>query len=155
MQPDTRTHYGTISRLLHWGMALAILLMFLMAIAWHINARWQSLIPVHKTLGNALLMLVLFRGIWAIASEQRPRPDNRAVWLGHLALYLLMITVPSIALIRDAARGRDGLAENALTRFGDNWHGRTHRRPHPHDHHPPAPRRKNPATHGRPSQPAK
>ena len=27
MQPDTRTHYGTISRLLHWGMALAILLM--------------------------------------------------------------------------------------------------------------------------------
>ena len=82
MQPDTRTHYGTISRLLHWGMALAILLMFLMAIAWHINARWQSLIPVHKTLGNALLMLVLFRGIWAIASEQRPRPDNRAVWLG-------------------------------------------------------------------------
>ena len=36
-----------------------------------------------------------------------------------------MITVPSIALIRDAARGRDGLAENALTRFGDNWHGRT------------------------------
>ena len=99
MQPDTRTHYGTISRLLHWGMALAILLMFLMAIAWHINARWQSLIPVHKTLGNALLMLVLFRGIWAIASEQRPRPDNRAVWLGHLALYLLMITVPSAWLL--------------------------------------------------------
>ena len=77
MQPDARTHYGTISRLLHWGMALAILLMFLMAIAWHINARWQSLIPVHKTLGNALLMLVLFRGIWAIASEQRPRPEPR------------------------------------------------------------------------------
>ena len=106
-------------------MALAILLMFLMAIAWHINARWQILIPVHKTLGNALLMLVLFRGIWAIVSEQRPKPDNRAVWLGHLALYLLMITVPSIALIRDAARGRDGLAENTLTRFGDDWHGRT------------------------------
>ena len=125
MQPDTHTHYGTISRILHWGMALAILLMFLMAIAWHISARWQILIPVHKTLGNALLMLVLFRGIWAIAGEQRPAPGNRAVLLGHLALYLLMIIVPTIALIRDAALGRDGNVENALTRFGDHWHGRT------------------------------
>ena len=35
-----------------------------------------------------------------------------------------MLAVPTIALIRDAAAGRDGSAENAATRFGDLWHGR-------------------------------
>ena len=30
-----------------------------------------------------------------------------------------------LALLRDAARGRDGNAENALTHFGDLWHGRS------------------------------
>ena len=44
---------------------------------------------------------------------------------GHFALYVLMLTVPGIALLRDAARGRDGNAENALTHFGDLWHGRS------------------------------
>lgn len=125
MQPDTRTHYGSISRILHWSMALAIALMFLMALAWHTSDRWQILIPVHKTLGTLLLMLVLFRGIWAIAGEQRPPAISRAARFGHLALYLLMIAVPTIALIHDAALGRDGNGGNALTRFGDHWHGRT------------------------------
>ena len=35
-----------------------------------------------------------------------------------------MLTVPTIALIRDAAAGHDGSAENAATRFGDLWHSR-------------------------------
>ena len=125
MQPDSREHYGSISRILPWGMAIAIALMYLMAIAWHNDPRWQNLIPAHKTLGNLLLMLLLFRAIWAISSEKRPAAENLAVRLGHLALYLFMLIVPSIALIRDAASGRDGSAENAVTRFGDHWHGRT------------------------------
>ena len=125
MQPDTHNHYGSVSRFLHWGMALCFALMFLMALAWRMDARWQSLIPAHEALGNLLLMLLFFRFIWVIASENRPAADSRAARLGHLALYLLMLIVPSIALLRDAARGRDGSAENAVTRFGDLWHGRT------------------------------
>lgn len=125
MQSDTRTHYGTISRILHWGMALAIAFMFLMAIAWHTSDRWQILIPVHKTLGTLLLMLALLRLIWAIASDTRPVTISRAARFGHLALYLLLLAVPTIALVRDAALGRDGNGDNALTRFGDHWHGRT------------------------------
>ena len=33
MQPDSRDHYGSVSRFLHWGMVLAFALMFLMALA--------------------------------------------------------------------------------------------------------------------------
>jgi len=125
MQPDSRNRYGTISRFLHWSMALGIALMFLLALAWHIDARWRVLVPAHKALGTVLLMLLLFRIIWAIASETRPAAGNRAVRCGHFALYVLMLTVPGIALLRDAARGRDGNAGNALTHFGDLWHGRS------------------------------
>lgn len=33
MTPDTPSHYGTISRALHWGMAVAIACMYLLALA--------------------------------------------------------------------------------------------------------------------------
>ena len=115
MTPDTPSHYGTISRALHWGMAVAIALMYLLAVAWHLTGQAQALIPVHKALGTLLFMLVFARILWAIAAEQRPRATSLAARLGHLALYLLMLTVPTIALIRDAAAGRDGSAENAAT----------------------------------------
>ena len=78
MQPDTHNHYGSVSRFLHWGMALCFALMFLMALAWRLDARWQSLIPAHEALGNLLLMLLFFRFIWAIASENRPAADSHA-----------------------------------------------------------------------------
>ena len=37
MTPDTPTHYGTISRALHWSMAVAIACMYLLALAWHLS----------------------------------------------------------------------------------------------------------------------
>lgn len=124
MTPDTPSHYGTISRVLHWSMAVAIACMYLLAVAWHVSGHTETLIPVHKALGILLLMLLFARILWAIAAEQRPRATSLAARLGHLALYLLMLTVPTIALIRDAATGRDGNAENAATHFGDLWHSR-------------------------------
>ena len=124
MTPDTPSHYGTISRALHWGMAVAIACMYLLALAWRISGHTEILIPVHKALGTLLLILVFARILWAVAAEQRPRASSLAARLGHLALYLLMLTVPTIALIRAVATGRDGSAENAATRFGDLWHSR-------------------------------
>ena len=104
MTPDTPSHYGTISRALHWSMAIAIACMYLLALAWHVSGHTEILIPVHKALGTLLFMLVFARILWAIAAEQRPRATSLAARLGHLALYLLMLTVPTI--------------------FGDLWHSR-------------------------------
>ena len=55
MTPDTPNHYGTISRALHWGMAIAIALMYLLAVAWHLTGQAKALIPVHKALGTLRL----------------------------------------------------------------------------------------------------
>jgi len=76
MTPDTPTHYGTISRALHWSMAVAIACMYLLALAWHLSGHTETLIPVHKALGTLLLMLVFARILWAIATEQRPRATS-------------------------------------------------------------------------------
>ncbi|WP_281270402.1 cytochrome b/b6 domain-containing protein [Cardiobacterium valvarum] len=108
----------------HWGMAVAIALMCLLAVAWRLSGHTKTPIPVHKAPGTLPPMPVFARILWAIAAEQRPRAASLAARLGHLALYLLMLTVPTIALIRDAAADRDGSAENAATRFVDLWHSR-------------------------------
>ena len=98
MTPDTPSHYGTISRALHWSMAIAIACMYLLAVAWRVSGHTETFIPVHKALGTLLLILVFARILWAVAAEQRPRATSLAARLGHLALYLLMLTVPTIAL---------------------------------------------------------
>ena len=68
MTPDTPNHYGTISRALHWGMAVAIALMYLLAVAWRISGHTETLIPVHKALGTLLLMLVFAQSdlVWTL-----------------------------------------------------------------------------------------
>ena len=101
MTPDTPSHYGTISRALHWSMAIAIACMYLLALTWRVSGHTETLIPVHKALGTLLLILVFARILWAVAAEQRPRTTSLAARLGRLALYLLMLTVP---LVVTAAR---------------------------------------------------
>ena len=119
MTTDTPNHHGTSIRPPLRRMAIAIACMYLLALTWRVSGHTETLIPVHKALGTLLLILVFARILWAVAAEQRPRTTSLAARLGRLALYLLMLTVPTIALIRDAAAGRDGSAENAATHFGD------------------------------------
>jgi len=59
----------------------------------------------HTSVGMLLLALVLLRAIWGIA-QSRTRPSyhpgliGALARLGHLALYVLMLVVPSLALLR-------------------------------------------------------
>ena len=55
MTPDTPNHYGTLSRVLHWGMAIAIACMYRLALIWHVSGYTKTLIPVHKALGTLRL----------------------------------------------------------------------------------------------------
>lgn len=107
---DNNQRYGLISRLLHWGMALLLVWQFTSA-----TAHW--LFPdtpfeaffwgTHYSMGVLLLTLVVLRAVWALANASR-RPPAVSVMakLGHVALYALMIAVPTIALIRQYGSGR-------------------------------------------------
>lgn len=107
---DTNERYGAVSCFLHWGMALLFLWQFLTASAHAFlddtpveEFMWSS----HKPLGLLLLILVAIRGLWALANiSRRPHSVSMAAKLGHIALYLLMFVIPTLALLRQYGSGR-------------------------------------------------
>lgn len=139
---DTPMRYGLVSRTLHWGMAVLFGAQFLSAAAhWALpreNAVRETLWSYHTDLGFTLFLLVIIRGIWGLANIQR-RPSKsgtmgRAAVAGHVAIYALMIIVPSVRVLAAAGSTR-GLSylgfqifppqvtEIAWMQAPSEWHG--------------------------------
>jgi cytochrome b561 len=107
---DSTSRYGLVSRALHWGMALLFVWQFSGAgarVLLEDTAIESFLWGTHRDVGVLLMTLVVLRALWALANASR-RPPAVSVMakLGHLALYGLMIAVPTIALIRQYGSGR-------------------------------------------------
>lgn len=111
--PDTTERYGSISRFLHWTMALIFVWQFITALAHLLPdeiavAEW--LWGTHKTTGFVLMILVVIRAVWALAQHvHRPPSIDRLTRLGHPALYALMVLVPLLALLRQFGSGKSFL----------------------------------------------
>lgn len=138
-QPD---RYGILSRIFHWGMAILFAAQFAAAAAhWGLprdNGLRQLLWSYHSDLGVTLFLLVLMRGAWGLANIHR-RPSHpgvigRAAVAGHVAIYGLMLIVPSVRLLAAAGSDRGltylGLsvfpardAEIAWMQGPSEWHG--------------------------------
>lgn len=140
MIKDNSVRYGTVSRFLHWGMALLALLQLLSAGAHYLledSAVEKLLWPLHKPVGFCIFVLIIFRIIWALThAAKRPRSINLLSKLGHISLYLLLLLVPTVALIRQYGSGRafeplglpifsgfDGDKIQWMIDLGSQWHG--------------------------------
>ena len=140
MKKDNKDRYGTISRLLHWGMALLALLQLLSAGAHYLledTAVEKLLWPLHKPVGFLLFVLILVRIIWALVNaSKRPHSVSMMAKLGHISLYLLLLVVPTVALIRQYGSGKafepfglpffsgfDTDKIEWMTDLGSQWHG--------------------------------
>jgi cytochrome b561 len=96
--------FNPVQRLLHWVMAICILSMFFIGVGMvsTIEPKYLTLISIHKSLGIAILALVLIR----LAVRLRygtpplpldlPEPMKLAAELSHYVLYALMIAMPLI-----------------------------------------------------------
>ncbi len=78
MTPDTRERYGTLSRLLHWTMAVLVIWQALKLFD-RVNdgEHWvgQVLVPWHISIGTRSGGLILVRIIWALRNlDTRPPP---------------------------------------------------------------------------------
>lgn len=101
MLKDSKVRHGTLTKWLHWGMALLIgwqLMKFGDRIADGEHWVGQTLVPWHVSIGSLLLVLIVARLIWA-ASQHKHRPEQdpqtaRLVKAGHGLLYAGMLLMP-------------------------------------------------------------
>ena len=116
MRRDTPLAYGFVSRVFHWTMACLIGWQFTIAVGWRVFGdgavmKTVSLLgPSHRTAGALLFALVVPRAIWAFRNR-RQRPVDRGLpgasaRIVHAMIYLLIFSVPGLALARTYANGR-------------------------------------------------
>lgn len=105
---DTDLHYGKITRMLHWTMALLFAWQFTgmgLRLALGRTPVVSFFVGTHASIGTLLMALAIIRAVWGLFSL-RNRPTHEggivglAARLGHMALYGLMLLVPTLALFR-------------------------------------------------------
>ena len=143
---DNQDRYGAVTRTLHWGIAALMAWQFGGMLSESLLGDEASLAVAltanHTQVGTILFVLIVLRVVWAALNRDR-RPPRRAgllghaARLGHVALYALMLAVPSAALLRAwggergfapfgfqifAPRAPDQVVKTA-TDIGSNFHG--------------------------------
>ena len=107
---DRLQGYDSVSRGLHWLMALMFAWIYCSAIAHNLlsdSALDKFLWPYHKPVGLLLLMLLVLRAGWNLLKRHnRPPSVNLAASIGHGTLYGLMLLIPLIGLLRQYGSGR-------------------------------------------------
>lgn len=103
---DSRESYGTLSKSLHWLMAVLIGWQFLKfgdRIADGEHWVGETLVPWHVSIGTLLLALVVLRMVWAFSQRgQRPGhdyPQELPVKIGHGLLYASMLLLPITGIL--------------------------------------------------------
>lgn len=107
--------YAAPARLLHWVMAVLILLTipagFVMVQPDLDRGLQNALFIYHKNVGVLLFLLVLLRLGWRWRVPPPPLPDHVPPWqariagLTHLALYALLLAMPVLGYVRVKAGG--------------------------------------------------
>src|SRR5688572_23403799 len=94
--------YGTVARLLHWIVAVLVLLQIPAGIAMTSEPLTAWTAPVyifHKGSGAVLLVLVLARAAWRLTHRAPPFPDympsleQRIAGATHVAIYVVLVAM--------------------------------------------------------------
>lgn len=94
--------YSLPARLLHWIVAVLVLVQIALGFGADWSERPQSdyLLDQHVRIGVLLLVLVVLRLLWRIGNPPPPLPDlahrwqRRAAGIAHRALYILLLLMP-------------------------------------------------------------
>lgn len=102
--PTTTARYNTVAIILHWVMAIAIILMLASGLSMEYLEMAKSLkfkmMQWHKALGLLLLAALALRILWRLTHKPPALPASikglelTAAKTGHVALYVLMFAVP-------------------------------------------------------------
>lgn len=95
--------YGAVAKLLHWLIALAIILMLAAGkymTDLEIGQERFDLTQLHKSIGLTILGLTLLRILWRLLNRQPALPahmgtlERMAAKFTHLVFYVLMLAIP-------------------------------------------------------------
>jgi cytochrome b561 len=109
--PPAAARYTRIAMLLHWLVALLILINVTLALAVDsLPEGWERpIIDTHKSIGITVLGLVLLRLLWRATHAPPPLPSNYPRWekwsahLAHALLYVLILALPLSGWLHDSA----------------------------------------------------
>lgn len=105
------SRYDTISRRLHWLMALLFVWIYCSAAAHYFLSDTpldKLLWPYHKSIGLVLFVLLIVRIGWSILIRRyRPKDLSLVAYIGHKTLYALMLIIPLVGLLRQYGSGRE------------------------------------------------
>jgi cytochrome b561 len=114
---NTDSHYGTVAIVLHWGMAVLVLLLILLGLYMvrmpdaGFDTDKITLILVHKAFGMLALFLVVLRLAWRMANALPRLVDGLPDWqqvsarFVHLMFYALMLALPVTGWLMSSAGG--------------------------------------------------
>ncbi|WP_271113937.1 cytochrome b [Paracoccus aerodenitrificans] len=123
---DSPARYGSVTRFFHWTIAVLILWQLAsMAVKLWLGRESglaQFMVGSHASVGFVIFILVWTRLVWALFNlghrpSHEPGLIGTAAKAGHAVLYLLMLFIPTVAVMR--AFGSD----RAFTVFGIQLYG--------------------------------
>lgn len=111
---STRMHYSAAAIVLHWLVALLLLVAFPLGVYMHelpLSPDKLKLYSYHKWLGITVLMLVAIRLSWRLTHTPPPLQADIASWqrrasaIVHGLMYLLMLAIPLSGWLMSSAKG--------------------------------------------------
>ena len=95
--------FSLFSRTLHWLMAAMIIAMLFIGVGMVASLTdYHWLLSIHRPLGIAILIVAVIRLVNRLINKPPPLPDAMPCWqkaaakISHIALYVLMISMPLI-----------------------------------------------------------
>lgn len=108
--------YDNVTVLLHWAIGIGIIAIGILEITRHEFPKGtlirEGLKPLHQSAGTVLFALILVRIMWrttfgtTVAAAKRMDFSAYAAKLTHLALYVMMVTLPLLGMLSVFARGK-------------------------------------------------
>lgn len=111
MMNRNQQSYDAFTKVLHWGMAVGLFFM-MFSVALRFFAKdtpiYDLVWPFHYKIGFMILFFGAIRLLWLIKNlitSSNPS-SNIVAKIAHYGMYVLMIVIPSLALLRNYGAGR-------------------------------------------------
>lgn len=113
---NTTESYGLIARLLHWMIALLIIIMICVGLSFDYLPKgpiFNLAMFMHKSTGVTILILMIIRIFWRLTNPVPTLPAHMKHWeivvakLTHFLLYALVLIMPITGILLSLAAGHN------------------------------------------------